>query len=185
MLSLRSTRYAPPGGVWFYEVDGVRIESQSSFTDLESKVVYHYETIGLAIPLDLRLLIEDFMCKHLPDGNCVGEGARIPGSVSPSFFEIIKNLGKLRGVPYTDARAAEMRATTCRACPNNNFAACHSCNGLQENTLNAVGGRRVLNLPYLGVCLLYALPTYGLVWVRDLPETAGLPDNCWAKGRST
>ena len=182
MLALRAPQYAPPGGAWFYEVEGRRFESRSSLVDVERLVVSFLEAAEIPVPSDLRARIEDYICKRLPPGNCIGEGVRIPGSVAPGFFEVLKNLGQLRGQPLVEARAAEDRAAVCRKCANNNFAACHSCNGLREQTLAAVGGRRVLNLPYLGVCLLYALPTYGLVWLRTPKPMEGLPDNCWAKG---
>lgn len=182
MLTLRTTQYAPPGGAWFFEVDGQSFESRSTLVDLERSVVAYYEHVGKPVPFDLRAQIQDYMCKRLPPGNCTGDGVRIPGSVSPGYFEILKNLSKIRGRPCVDARKAEDRAQVCRACPHNNFSMCHSCNGLREDTLAAVGGRRVLNLPYLAVCVLYGVPTYGLVWIHGLEEVAGLPETCWMKG---
>lgn len=182
MLTLRTTQFMPPGGAWFYEIDGRRFESRASFVELERSVVDYLERKGEAVPVDLRARLHDYMCKRLPAGNCTGDGVRIPGSVSPGYFEILKNLSKIRGRAYVDARRAEDRAQVCRACQQNNFGACHSCNGLKEEALRAVGGRRVLNLPYLGVCVIYGVPTYGLVWVSGLEEAGGLPETCWMKG---
>lgn len=184
MLSLRSTLYAPPGGEWFYELEGRRFASRHSLVDLERAVVAHYESRGAAVPLNLRELLEDYMCKRLPAGNCVGEGQRIPGSVVPSYFELMKNLSKVRGKPLVDAKLAESRAMICRECRHNNMAGCRSCNNLQSQALAAVRGHRVLNLPYMGNCLIYVVPTYALVWVNKPGEQAGLPDNCWARGLS-
>ena len=184
MLQLRSMLSMPPGGVWFYETDGVRFESRSAFVDIERQVVEHLERAGKPVPENLRAIIQDYICQRLPAGNCIGEGVRIPGSTAPGYFEILRHLGRFRGKPCVEARKAEDRALVCRSCSFNNFAACHSCNGLQEQTLTAVGGRRVLNLPYLGVCLLYEVPTYGLVWMAKVDPIDGLPDGCWAKGPS-
>lgn len=182
MLTLRSTMFAPPGGEWFFEVDGIRLASRHSLVDLERAVVAHYEGRGKTVPLDLRVKIEDFMCRRLPEGNCLGEGARIPGSVVPSYFDLMKNLSRVRGKPLVDAKLAEARALTCRECRHNNMSGCRSCDNLQGQALTAVGGRQVLNLPYMGNCLVYVVPTYALVWVKNPGDQAGLPDNCWARG---
>lgn len=182
MLALRTTQFAPPGGAWFFELDGKRFESKASFVDLECSVVAYLEGAKKPIPANLRAQIEDFMCRRLPAGNCIGEGDRIPGSVTPGYFDLLKNLEKLRRYAFVEARQAEQRAAVCRACQSNNFASCHSCNGLRDQTLRMIGGRRVLNLPYLGACVFFALPTYALVWLQGLKAMEGLPDNCWTKG---
>lgn len=184
MLRIRMPQYAPPGGRWFYTEpqSGRSLESLHSMADLELKVVDAIQASGFSVPLDLRARIEHFMCERLPDGYCAGEGARLPGVFSISYFEILKNLEHLRAAAaeLVDPKTAETRAAVCRACHENDIAMCTSCNDLQGQTLRTVRGRRVLNLPYLGVCRRFGVPTYGLVWAAGTWKV-DLPDNCWAK----
>jgi len=183
MLELRSMMFAPPGGEWFYTAsDGANFSSKRSYVDLEAQVARYLAEKGLPVPLNLRAEIQNFMCRRLPESCCTGEGSRIPGSVAPSFFELLKNLDKVRGQPFVPARVAEDRATVCRACRFNNMGGCGSCNGLEGQALAAVGNRRVLARAYLGNCTIVAIPTYALVWVEKPAAAAGLADNCWIRG---
>jgi len=183
MLELRSMVFAPPGGEWFYTApDGANFSSRRSYADLEAQVARYLADKKQEIPLNLRALIQDFMCRRLPDSCCAGEGARIPGSVAPSFFVLLKNLDKIRGRPFVQARVAEDRAVVCRACRHNNLGGCGACNGLEGQALAAVGGRRVLARAYLGNCTIVAVPAYALVWVEKPAAPEGLPENCWIRG---
>jgi hypothetical protein len=183
MLSIRLPQYAPPGGQWFYTVPetGRAFASSAGIVDVERAVVGHLEAAKLEIPLDLRQRIEHYMCQRLPEGLCIGDGTRLPGQTAPTYFGVLAELPKLQDKALVAPHLAEARATVCKTCPNNNLGLCTSCNNLQDQTLRYVGQRRVVQLPYLGVCTFYGVPNYGLVWLQKPWAKAGLPDNCWAK----
>lgn len=158
--------------------------SGTSLVDLERQVVVHLEAAKIPISLDLRARIEHYMCERMPAGTCEGEGSVLPGQQNPTYFGVLAELPKLQGHRLVDPHVAEARAAVCKTCPKNNLGLCTSCNNLQETTLRLIGNRRVLQFPYMGVCMHFQVPNYGLVWVLKPWPMPGLPDNCWAKGKS-
>jgi hypothetical protein len=190
MMTFRRPQYAPPGGVYFYDVPETKRHFQRlNMLDLEREVVAHLVASGIKVPINLRAVIEHYMCERLPEGLCDGSGsAALRHLRQPNYFEVLNALpAQLGGGKFVDARTAESRATTCRTCPFNNLSLCTSCNDLQQQTTRYVGGREVMQLRYMGVCAGLRVPTYGLVWIAQPKAVEGLPAECWitAKGAPT
>jgi hypothetical protein len=181
-MRIRLPQYAPPGGVYFYEVPQTkRAFSNPSLIGLEREVVAHLIASKLEVPLTLRAQIEHYMCERLPDGLCDGEGGKAPGyQRQPNYFNVLAALPKYLHGPLASPKEAETRATVCRACPRNNLSLCTTCNDLKDQALRYVGRRQVMQLRYMGVCTSYGVPSYALVWIKSPTEVAELPAECWA-----
>lgn len=182
MMRFRMPQYAPPGGVYFFDVPETKRHFQNAnYLALEREVVTHLLASGIPIPPNMRAVIENFMCERLPDGLCDGAGVKQPGYMrQPNYFEVLNALPtQLSGQTVVDPKTAETRAEVCRRCPFNNLSLCTSCNDLKQQALRYVGGREVMQLRYLGVCAGLRVPSYALVWLADPKWREGLPDACW------
>jgi hypothetical protein len=85
MLKFARRNVSPPGGLYFYVVPETdfRIE-WPTFDGLELKVREHMYNNDIRVPAGLSAIIEDYMCRHLPESVCVG--------ISDGEFKRVKQL---------------------------------------------------------------------------------------------
>jgi len=158
MLKFARRNIGPPGGLYFYVVPetGMRIE-YPDFAGLELKVREHMYTNDIRVPAGLAALIEDFMCRNLPDSFCIGmpdgEFKRVKTlnvwTVSDNTFRMIPGSGD-KGFVKPDE--AERRAMICLSCNNNLMGICSACSGLKLRFASQMRGLSTIQDRFLGVC---------------------------------
>lgn len=186
LRALRYPRYVPPGGAWFYRIEpqGINIESRQSLDDVESQVARFYRANNIPVPENLRALIEDHMCQHLPSGNCSGPDGRPQYEIQPNYFEVIKVLeDTFRGktIKHCTLVEAEDRIKICIPCARHNHGLCTSCDGLRASAKAFVKGRQTRFDSRTGVCSVYRLPVNALVHIENPGIREGRPPTCWVR----
>jgi len=187
MMRFRYSNAAPPGGKWFYRLNGLWFESYHGKNDLLDKVRKHYAVNGKEVPANLDEIVCDFICQQLPDGFCEGEREGKPDfEAKPlTYFEVVMELEKLfrgRKYRYVDSRTAKDHGTVCYSCPANRLGMCTTCNGLRGTASKFIGGRTVSGLDdYLGVCAAYRVPASALIHVEPVTFPVNRPATCWTR----
>jgi hypothetical protein len=183
VLTFANSRTVPPGGLYFYDIPefGMYMESLS-WRDLLAKVRGQYGANQVPPPVNLELMIQDYMCRKLPKGFCIGETPE--GAKHPLTFWDIKDRTTsmlLRGrralVPLLQAKS---RAEVCANCKQNDRSMCPTCIGLNAwarlQTKQSVPGSEL----WLGVCEVDGVSLVARVNMLDAgTRTAEHPEGCW------
>lgn len=177
-------QFAPPGGVWPYvdEASGKTFESRVSLDDVVSQVTRFLKANGREVPAGLRAGIEDWICQRMPPGVCSGEGGLPKYETLPSFFEVSKATDEMfhaRRWELCSPAVAEDRARVCIPCRRHSLRLCTTCDGLRKVARDYVRGRRTRFDAQLGVCMVFRVPTVGLIHVEGLTRGEGCPEKCW------
>jgi len=191
MLAMRNPMFAPPGGKWFYLVPetGYYVESPQGKQTVFDRVVRHYVANGIPVPENLDALIEDYVCRNVVYGACIGEDPRAPGDRPLTYFEVVEALEKFfrgRDRQLVEPREAEQRGLVCIKCPMHSLGMCTSCNELRQQTRRFVKNRALLLDNQLGICRVMRIPTNGLIHVAEFDSKLTFPENCWVtpKGKT-
>lgn len=187
MFSFKNKLQAPPGGKYYYTVPetGVFVESYRGFDDLYAQVRQHYAINRRSCPPNIEPLVDDYMCRYMPEGTCKGDDGGKPVVTRPmSYFKLIERLETFfRGktTEFVPVDEATIRATICVRCPSNWLGMCVSCNNLRETAYRMVGKKKVPQSPWLGICKEHMLPLDALVFVRSPTRvvTSTYPETCW------
>ena len=173
----KSVMCPPPGGKFYFELEGERVEARDWFT-MRGLVVALFEKHGVkAVPEDA---VAAFMCPDMPDWYCT-EGGRKTFTMkearekSAQYFS--KNL-----VPYDEM---VRRLAICRSCPRHDRNVCLTCTGNLQWIVDRFAGRR-RRLPdddMSGICRSAAAFESVVTAVEkdELPEWTDVPDTCWRK----
>jgi len=190
MLRFKIRRAVPPGGRFFYEVPETKLflESLGPLDALVQLVQKHYEVNNIPVPENLRVLVEDFICRNVMDGFCEGEeSGKSPKGIyrNLTFWQIVENTRKNLGhTAWIDQAEAERRADICLRCPHNLRHMCTSCNGLRQTVRGLTGGRSTRMDDYIGVCGISGMVIAGLAYMAhpkvhvEVPK----PEQCWIEG---
>lgn len=186
-MRFRLAYAVPPGGGWFCETPkGAFVESKRSLDDCIYLVRQAFAKEESPLPDDVSAYVQDFMCKHLPEGFCDGK----PSVLHPRYFEILEATTKM--VQASEAagdyggfpmQVLEARGSACARCPMHDMSICVTCNGL----LAAFSGHKISRrTPYdrsLRVCRACAglLPIMMHVHAKHVHMNAEPPDTCWVK----
>jgi hypothetical protein len=159
VLKFARRNIVPPGGIYFYETPETKQRFEHpQFSHLELLVREHYYNNNVETPEMLPALMEDYMCRHLPESFCTG---RTDGEVrraktltywvvSDNTFRILPRPGTAEG--FVDAQEAERRAGICSRCGNNLSGICSSCSGLKLRFAAQMRGLSTTHDRFLGVC---------------------------------
>lgn len=183
MLRFISNRVVPPGNMYFFEVPETKVVfKHPSWMTLVKQVQAHYHENGLEVPKNLDALIEDGMCRVLPEGFCHGDDEGRPRRKAVTMSSIRKATMELAaGNDRVTPGEAERRARTCANCPLNDKTACTSCTGMQA-WARKLAGRSVMGLDSaLGICQVDCTALSAKVHMSEIPEDEDYPDNCWRK----
>jgi hypothetical protein len=181
MLEFRVKNVVPPGGQYFFEVHGVPLVWPTR-TGLMSAVRDAYDFCKKEVPENIDALVEDFMCRRLPEGFCTGCDDGKPRARVITMQGLRRDTERLvTRSTITPPVRAKFNAETCNQCPKNNRAMCPTCSGV-----NAWASRRVgrPNTPaaynWLGVCEVDGTALAAKVNLTGIP-VGEHPDNCWVK----
>jgi hypothetical protein len=187
MLQFRVHNVVPPGGRYFYEPPetGVALEARTPW-DLLALVTRHLRENGKAVPDNLSVLIEDFMCRRLPESFCFGELDGKPRQLILTLAEIrARTLAWIRGRAKAVPGDSRRRAEVCGACPANDRTLCPTCIGLISWALRQVGETSNGVDGWLGVCQHDGVALAAKIRVAAKAtdaEQAPYPENCWCRG---
>lgn len=183
MLRFRVSRVVPLGGKFFYEVPETKVLLQHP---TRSKLIYmiraHYAENGLDTPANIEALLEDFMCRRMPESFCHGDDEG-RGKVRALTLPMIRKntLALAENNPRVDPGDADVRARICSTCPQNDRTMCPSCVGLTE-WARKLSGRTLSGLDsVLGVCRVDCTALSAKVHMSEVPDDETYPDNCWRR----
>lgn len=196
MQRFKQPNVVPPGNEFFYVVEDTGAYfAHHQMPILLQKVRAHLVANKLPIPDDLEADVEDYICRHVPEGFCKGEptGPRsvvvTPRSVREFTNVLFRSLGAvLRGQsPYVTMQEAERRAGICVNCPMNNRSVCSTCSGLRGWVRALVPGKKTeldnhLHVCEICTCLLSAKIHLRLDILKKNVTKAGeqqYPAHCW------
>lgn len=149
------------------------------------EVTRFYKANQKPVPENLQDLIEDYMCRRMPKGVCIGEDNGLPKHETiPTFFEVSRAMDDffiaIRGSKtYCDSNESERRMRACLPCALHYMGMCTSCDGLRGVARSYVGGRTTKFDSLAGVCKAFRVPISALVHINGLTRTEGCPGECW------
>lgn len=173
----RSKMTPPPGGKFFYEAGGERVEAHT-WLEMEPKAQALMRRHGV------EGFVEDavaaYMCPHMPDWYCSGESSRHVTTVRDARRNAQQYYS--RNLVTFDRLSARMRA--CHDCPMHERDVCLTCTGILRDIMASFGGRRV-KVPedsMSGVCR--CAKTFEAVVASVEHEGdpwEGVPETCWRR----
>ena len=187
MLEFRVKNIVPPGGAYFFEVDGVPLHDATR-TGLRTRIARAYAAKGEQVPIDIEAQIMHFMCLRLPEGFCMGAA---DGSVRNKVLTIqalrtnTENLVR-KASGMAPPTKAKFNARRCNQCSLNNRSMCPTCSGI-----NAWASRRVgrpetpAEYNWLGVCTVDGTALAAKVNLEGLPNNNDYPSTCWVTEDNT
>lgn len=184
MTRIRSKLAAPPGSLFFYERNGVRVEERS-YDAAVSAVSRLLSAMG--VKADAELELAAYMCPRIGrDASwfCVSDSPQKP-EVTPR--EAVENsLAAVAGRLVAPFDRIERRLAVCRGCPRHERNWCPTCAGHFERILVSLSGRRP-RLPadrLAGVCACakaYESALCSVDYKTGEPVWEDAPDTCWRR----
>jgi len=175
-MRFQSRHATPPGGVYFFALDGDFVESRSSATIcLLVKDLYRKQ--GRQPPFDPLSVVMTHMCKSMPDGFCT-EPTGMTGANVSTIKERTRALFRL---PIAEPVVIRERLHVCLACPENSRSVCPACSGLLDWVLSHMSSRtRIPADEFAYVCGPAQVFVSALVTAEDPgPPPDGCPETCW------
>jgi hypothetical protein len=184
MLEFRVTNVVPPGGQYFYDVEGYPVQAATR-TGLRTKINQAYAALGSEVPADIWEQVMDHMCRHLPEGFCTGDDDGKPRAKVLTLQQVRKNtedvVQQSEMAPPSQSR---FQAEKCLRCDKNNKRICTSCSGVSAWASRRVGRPDMpASYSYLGICEVTGAALVAQVNLMNLPENEEYPDDgtCWAR----
>jgi len=186
MLKFRVRNVMPPGGKYFYEVPETKAYFDGFVMDaLLETIREHYAANRLDAPAELAALVEDFVCRHVPEGFCFGESDQ-PRAHVATYWQIKNRTKKATEAGLVPGRVAERRAGVCVGCPLNSHAICPTCTGIRDWARQLVEYRSTFEDLKLGTCEATALYLPAVVHAAEAGVASFVaiekPANCWIGG---
>jgi hypothetical protein len=177
MARFLSQNSSPPGGVYFFELNGERVQSKSK-VEICARVKMLYYGQGYPVPHTPFDVIMDYMCPYMPEGFCSGTG---PHKNMLSISKLQENTRALFGRPVATPVRIRERLQTCIRCRCNSRAECPSCVNLAEWVIEKLNTRsRIPADELVHVCVPAGAMVSALVSIDDpgdIPD--GCPERCW------
>ena len=174
----------PPTRKFFYQIPGGPfVETMCSWSEIERAVRTKLAENKLPEIPDLRAEIEDYMCRHLPDGFCTGKSENPPVSyhaVVHATRAIVTGASASRRFGHVTADRIDARASRCLTCPRHSMSLCLSCEGILSDFARYTAGRATPYDKTLRVCraCMGAVPLLLHVDEAAMP-VADYDDACW------
>ena len=167
----------PPGGKFYFELNGERVEARDWFT-MRGLVSALLEKHGVkAVPEEV---VARYMCPDMPDWYCT-EGGRKTFTMKEAREKAAPYFAK-NIVPYDEM---VRRLAICRSCQQHDRNVCLTCTGNLQWISDRFQGRRrrIQDDDLSGICR--AAGTFESVVTAveesELPEWTEVPDTCWRK----
>lgn len=171
------------------------------YEDIFGRIFAHRKAMGLKIPEDWKIEVEQQLCQRVPKGWCLGQetGGGSQGTVDPGgkigFREALSGTATLvdfflSGSKRVPAEEAEGRAAICVECPKNvPLAECSTCNTaeIRDIITKVVEGGKTSVDAKLHVCAVCSCSNQAAVWMPlevmhiAAEVDARLPGFCWKK----
>lgn len=188
MLEFRVKNIIPPGGKFFYAVDGksgsIEFEGYTKAAII-LEVQNYYRGNDEPIPDDIWLKIQDYMCRRVPEGFCVGDADGRPRAKVVTLQKVRQQAhdAVLAGrKQFVEHGTAENRAKICASCAENDRTMCPTCLGLVKWGERFVGNKKTSYNQYLGICTKDTLLLPVKVFLANLPQcNEEMPAHCWAR----
>jgi hypothetical protein len=195
----------PPKGYRFTVPEtGYKIEKKYTLNDLFFEVEKHYKDNNIPLPDNWRDLVEDQLCRQLPEGWCqYTDGKPAEGATSfLSFDNIMKGLKSLSSIAanavsgndvFVSQEEADSRAAICARCYYNQKSGfCMGCGGARVilDMVASIKGSRTTYVDYaLDNCGICGCRNDAIVHVKKNLLLTGekeeitnkRPDWCWLK----
>ena len=173
----KSVMCPPPGGKFYFELNGERVEARDWFT-MRGLVSALLERHGVkAVPEEV---VARYMCPDMPDWYCT-EGGRKTFTMKEARTNAAQYFQK-NIVPYDEM---VRRLAVCRQCRQHDRNVCLTCTGNLQWITDRFQGRRrrIPDDDLSGICRSAATfeSVVTAVEVSELPEWSGVPDGCWRK----
>lgn len=197
MLTLVKRNMTPPIG-WRYPIpESDHLIVQGDFNSLIFAVGRWYALNDHDVPEDLPAIIEDWICKQLPDSLVKGGVSHeirdrryvTYATVRKAVTYILEDVWKRTGRKLVTQEVAEERAAGCLDCEfNMPSAACSSCKGLDGYVRGYIGRRTALD-EHLSVCQVTLVMNMAHIHLTEdtlRPHTPGHlipehPEECWKR----
>lgn len=177
-VRFRSVMTPPPGGRFFYELGGERVEA-TTWLEMKPKVealMAKHGVTGYASDL-----VAEYMCPHVAGWYCTG----VPVRMSVTKKTALENAEDYFGKELVQFNEIEARLRACQSCPMHEREVCLTCTGILKHIKAKFGGRRprLLEDDLSGICGCAKTfeAVISSVDVTDAPEWDGIPDTCWRK----
>ena len=190
MLKFVMPGSVPPGNKFFYTIPetGTFLESYSWYS-FAPAVATAYRVAGLQPPPNLELVIQDYMCRRLPDKFCTGSLDGKPRAKVVTYSDI-KLKSKQWAISDPSAKASQpvalKRAKGCADCPMHDRAGCTSCTGLNKWALQLVKVAMHGSInDWIGVCAIDSVLALTKIFTTrtvlevDTLLKEGYPETCW------
>jgi hypothetical protein len=175
----RSVMTPPPGGLYFYEAGGERVEART-WPEMWRKASALMAKNGIAGPVEWA--VAEYMCPRVSEWYCTS------GAPSPTSIVRMKE-AKANAAPFfrrnlvTFDRVSE-RLRTCAECPRHRRDVCPTCAGVTDWIGAMFGGRRtpVLEDQLAGTCTCcrtFESVVASVEYDESEPPFDGAPDTCW------
>lgn len=191
MLRFKVQNIVPPGGKYFYFVEQTSTHFEAyTLEDVLRKVHDNLTANGHPVPENLKALVCDYICRHVPEKFCIGDAENRPRIRALTMFQIMEFTSLLfkrftvsRDKFFVAQPEAVRRAGICAKCPENNRTICTTCNGLKPWAAKMVANRKTNLDKILGVCticgcVLSAKIHVALEYLKGSGKTV-YPLNCW------
>lgn len=184
MLEFAKGGTVPPGGVFFYsdpENNVAPVQNRGSLSSLIRDVRAAYVSANRPCPEPLGRIVEDYICRHVPPGFCMGT-TNLPRARTLTPQETKANTQRV-AISYgrADPGTIRRRLAICGVCSENTRTLCLSCTGLTDWAVRLAGRTRVAQDDSMGVCACDKVLVSLLVSV-GMPAAApdGVrPETCW------
>jgi hypothetical protein len=187
MLRFSMPNRVPIGGKYFYVLPENQeyVESMERH-DFVDRLRRAYSAAGLPMPVNIWELAEDYMCRMLPVGFCVGDDEGRPRFHTYTLQQVRENTTELiRTSDCTQSQAvAGSRAETCVTCPLHDRKSCTSCSGLStwlERKIGRTLAGQNISSDWLGLCAVDGTMAGAKIFASNLKSNEKYPETCWMR----
>lgn len=176
----------PIGGRFFYVIPETQLyvsaPTRMGFLNDLSRA---YDNAGLKMPENIWDIAQDYMCRMIPEGFCIGDDDGKPRAKVFTIQTVRDNTREVveQGDCKETQAIAGKRAETCVECPMHDRASCSSCSGLATWVTRLLGrsftGHKI-SADWLGVCRVDGCMAHAKIFARKLKKNDAYPTTCWA-----
>lgn len=177
-VKFRSTMVPPPGGKFFFEHEGERLEARY-WLEMEPRVRDLMARHGLkGSP---AAIVAEYMCPHMPDWYCEGLNS---GAPVIRLHEARDNSEPYFRRPVVTFDEISRRLNICAKCPMHTRRFCLTCTGVLDWVQAGFSGRRprMLEDKVSGTCICskaLEIVTTAVEYGEKEPVWEGAPKTCW------
>jgi hypothetical protein len=183
MLHFRVHNVVPPGNRYFFLVEqtGLRLED-FTMSGLLGRIRAHYAQNNITGVDISQEIVEDHMCRFLPEGFCHGTLDGRPRAQVITLQQIRQaTMDLAAGNPRVAPGKARHRAAICGTCPKHDRSLCPTCVGLVSWAKRLAGASLGGLDEWLGVCTVDTTALAAKVHMTDVPDHPEYPDMCWRR----